>query len=358
MSATFAEFHDVTAYDPAVEGSSSLTDAIIDSDAIFIAVQTPHSPEYEGITDAPSDTAPFDLSYLSSAVTSVVAALNDTPTPIVIVSTVLPGDLRSSILPLLTTQPLIYNPAFVAMGTVRDDVLAPEFVLVGMDQPSGTLRSLVRSIYSPIHSRPIVFTDLESAELTKVAYNTFISQKIAFANTLMEICERLGRGNVDDVTEALSLATDRVISSRYLHAGMGDGGPCHPRDNIAMAHVAASLNLSSDPFTYVTHARQAHSRFLAGIVADAASESGLPIVLLGRSYKPTVDIETGSASLLLAHHLNESGHQVTWDDRSRPAVFVACHPTTSHLPEGSILVDPWGSESQRRVRTISVGRYR
>lgn len=340
---TLAKYHSVKGYDieHRTEGQSSWTEVCEDVDLIFIAVQTPHAPEYEGITDMPDETAPFDLSYLLKAVLAVDAIANPS-IPIVIVSTVLPGDIRRDILPLVGNRPVLYNPAFIAMGTVAEDFLSPEFVLCGYDKGHEREVRLLNDFYFKMTPAPFLPMSIESAELTKVAYNTFISQKIVFANTMMEICERVG-GNVDDVLHALHLGNRRILSPMYLSAGMGDGGPCHPRDNIAMAHIAERLGLAADPFSFVVHAREDQSRSLAGIIC---AHNGIrPIILLGRAYKRGVDIETGSAGLLLEHHLKEMGKAPVWDDFSTPGTFVLCLPDNREdYPPGSIIIDPWGEQ--------------
>lgn len=349
--------HIVWAYDidPAKTQTPTVADACLDADVVFIAVQTPHAPEYEGITRAPTETQPFELSYLRTAVVQVVKALGNRPVPIVIVSTVLPGDCRRELLPLLKGQPLVYNPAFIAMGTVKEDFLHPEFVLLGSD--SETAAATVAKVYREIGVGPFRFMSIESAELTKVAYNTAISQKICFANTLMEICHKIPGANVDDVTSALQAADKRITSGRYMSGGMGDAGPCHPRDSIAMAYLAETLNLSADPFTYVTRARETQTGWLAIRAINLAKQHGLPLVLLNRAYKPGVDIETGSCGLLLASILDEHGESYSWDDRTQPAVFVACLPIAQQVPPGSVILDPWNCAiPEAGVEIVAPGR--
>ena len=96
----------------------------------------------------------------------------------------------------------------------------------------------------------------ENAEAIKVAYNTYISMKIAYANTWMEICHKIPGTDVDQVTGALELATTRIMSPKYLTGGMGDGGGCHPRDNIALSWLARELDLSYDFFEHLMIARE------------------------------------------------------------------------------------------------------
>ena len=132
------------------------------------------------------------------------------------------------------------------MGTTMQDFMFPEFVLFGVDDPEAA--ATAEKFYKTIHKSPIFTTTIENAELIKVTYNTYISTKIGFINTVMEMCHHLPNTNVDDVTNGLKLASKRIISDAYLTGGMGDGGGCHPRDNIALSWLAQKLNLSTDWF--------------------------------------------------------------------------------------------------------------
>src|SRR5262249_6729878 len=158
-----------------------------------------------------------------------------------------PGTIRREIFPLVGEHvKLCYNPFFIAMGTTIRDFLDPEFVLFGMRDPEAAERA--RALYSTLHDRPVYETSIENAELIKVSYNTYITMKIAFANTLMEICHKIEGCDVDQVTGGLALGTQRLLSPRYLGGGMGDGGGCHPRDNIALSWLSRELGLSYDWF--------------------------------------------------------------------------------------------------------------
>lgn len=347
--------HDVRAYDidPMKTEALSIDEVVKGAEVVFIAVQTPHDPAYEGITRAPVDPRPFDLTYLKQAVATIASCVYG-GVPIVVVSTVLPGDCRRELIPMLDDdQPLVYNPAFVAMGTVEEDFLHPEFVLLGSDSEEAALT--VANVYAELNIFPHRFMSIESAELTKVAYNLLVSQKISMANTLMEICHKTPGANVDDVTRALRCADKRITSGRYMSGGMGDGGPCHPRDGIAMRWLAKELNLSADPFSYMVQAREKQTEWMARMAMDLADEHDLPLVLLGRPYKTGVDIETGSAGLLLASMLENYPYK--WDDVSGPAVYVCCLPTTMNAQPGSVILDPWGLVKDiDDVTVIRVGR--
>ena len=276
------------------------------ADLVFVAVQTPHQPKYEGATRLPDDRADFEYGHLADAVQSVKQAKL-----VVVISTVLPGTMerfdRLGYLHLdeVTDRPsrLLYNPFFIAMGTTIPDFRDPEFVLVGTDQANpGPLRDL----YQTIHNKQVFITTIKTAELTKVAYNTFIGLKIAFANTMMELCEKTG-GDVDDLVDALSLANKRLLSPAYLRGGMGDGGGCHPRDNIALSWLAREVGLSYDLFEALMVCRERQTEWLADLILEEQNMTAAyrPIEILGKAYKPETALTVGSPATLLANILHE-----------------------------------------------------
>jgi UDPglucose 6-dehydrogenase len=272
------------------------------ADLVFVAVQTPHQPEYEGTTRLPETRADFDYDHLVEACASVYAAKLR-----VVISTVLPGTLERRVLSDTNVSRTLYNPFFIAMGTTIPDFRDPEFVLVGTD---GAAPQPLIDFYKTIHSKPVFVTTVKTAELTKVAYNTFIGLKIAFANTMMELCEKTG-ADIDDLVDALSLADKRIISTAYMRGGMGDGGGCHPRDNIALSWLAREHGLSFDLFSALMESREKQTEWLARLVAYETAgwekDDRLPIELLGKAYKPGTAITTGSPAILLSNILTEMG---------------------------------------------------
>jgi UDPglucose 6-dehydrogenase len=344
------------------------------AEIVFVAVQTPHEPSLEGSTRLPSYRLDFDYSYLTAATGSVAgaAAAQEKRLTLAVNSTVLPGTMEREIVPQLPAGvELAYNPFFTAMGTTIPDFLNPEFVLIGTDawaREAGA-DSLLARFYRTLHDGPLFETDLKTAELIKVAYNTFIGQKIVFANAMMEICHKVG-GNADDVEAALGLAGDRIVSPRYLGGGMGDGGPCHPRDNIALSWLSEESELSHDIFADVMRAREDQTEWLADLILERAD--GLPIVILGKAFKPESNLTEGSPALLLASILRERGARFTHHDghidgdgpplaRLSPSLFFVA---TRHgeyreasFPPGSVVLDPWGYiPDQEGVTVVRIGR--
>lgn len=329
------------------------------ADILFLAPQTPHAPQFEGITPLPEERADFDYLPLITCVVMVNECLVR-PTTCVVVSTVLPGTIERAIEPLINENfKLVYQPLFIAMGTVYHDFLHPEFVLCGTkhDDAAAELRHFYETIFFPVY-KPIwntcdemdnrVFrTDIRTAEGIKVFYNTFITAKTVLANIYGELAHKLGM-NADDIYRAMSKATDRLISPKYLKAGMGDGGGCHPRDNIALSYVARRENLSFDIFEALMKAREKHTEWLADLCQQAAADSGLPIVILGMAFKPETNITTGSPSLLLYSILGRRDvpvHLSDYPDMFEKSVFfIGCQHKryqTYAFPEGSVVIDPF-----------------
>jgi len=327
----------------------SLKEVVTLSEIIFVPIQTPHEKEYEGITRIPNKRKDFDYSFLVDGIKQIseVADENNLQRIVVIISTVLPSTIENYIKPILSENlKLCYNPFFIAMGTTIDDFLKPEFVLLGVDDKEAGDR--VKKFYKTIHDRPIYETSVKNAELIKVAYNTFIGMKIAYANTLMEICHKNG-GDIDEVTGAIAMANKRLISNMYLTGGMGDGGGCHPRDNIAMSHLAKKLNLSHNFFEDIMIAREKQTEFLADII----NQYPPPYYIFGKTFKSGTNLTTGSPAILLANILKERNVEFEqFDpkvDEQMPSLKVGTYiVVTKHeefqeidYPQGSVVIDVW-----------------
>lgn len=391
-SAALAHYggHDVYGYDPmdkpvdtsdlpAINRVHSVDEVVARTDdVVFVAVQTPHVQRFDGARLLPTDVIPedFEYGYLVNAVASVVQAATRQAkrVTIVIISTVLPGTTSRELQPLLNSYTdLVYHPFFIAMGTVVSDFINPEFVLLGCDDVNVATRVAV--LYNGIHNAPLGIMSVASAELTKVAYNTFISTKIVFVNTVAQLADATG-ADVDEVTDALALATNRIISPKYMTAGMGDGGGCHPRDNIALSALAQRHGVI-DFMGGLNVAREEHARWLASIIIHWASLAGLPIVILGKSYKPEVNMTDGSPALLLANILTESevefahcdsfvdnAASTKWCDEvtANPSVFfiATMHKSlamSDTYPAGSVVVDPFGFvQSADHITLVTPGR--
>jgi UDPglucose 6-dehydrogenase len=338
----------------------SLSEVVRHAEIIFVAVQTPHAPLYEGVTRLPEERVDFDYRHLRTAIEDLAAAIaaNGEDRIVIVISTVLPGTTRREILPRINRHvKLCYNPFFIAMGTTIDDFIDPEFVLFGVSDEDAAKEA--QQFYRTLHNKPFYQTSIENAELIKVAYNTFVSMKICYANTLMEICHKVPGCDVDAVCEALALATDRLLSPRYLRGGMGDGGGCHPRDNIALSWLARQLNLSYDWFEHLMICREKQTEWLADLIQEHHTKRGYRhnrVGLYGRAFKRETNLTVGSPATLLANILKERGFEVHFydpyiDQGPCPFDWAGLYlVATNHsefndpawrFPQGSVVIDPW-----------------
>jgi UDPglucose 6-dehydrogenase len=200
-------------------------------DWIFIAVPTPHDPGYDGSVPS-SHLEPRDFGH-----ESVITALNyvrdhaKTAKKVVLISTVLPGTTRRRLVQELgNSHPhqLFYNPYLIAMGSVKWDMVNPEMVIIGTDQADSGLANQLIDLYRPMMANDprYVTGTWEECESIKIFYNTFISAKIGLVNMIQDFAQKIGNINVDVVTDALANSNIRIMSPKYMTAGMGDSGAC------------------------------------------------------------------------------------------------------------------------------------
>lgn len=373
----FAEHYPVLGHDtqPRTSGKvrvTSMDRVIAESDWLFIAVPTPHADGYDG-SQPSSHLEPQDFSH--DAVISVLQDINQVatqPKKIVLISTVLPGTTRAVFADLLDDQhDFLYNPYLIAMGSVKWDMINPEMVIIGTrDGDRTALAQQLINLYSPIMKndpRYVVGT-WEEAESVKIFYNTFISAKVGLANMIQDFAMRIGHINVDVVTDALAASTMRIMGPKYMTAGMGDAGACHPRDNIALRWLAQRYDIGYDMFDTIMLAREQQARNLANFLCDLAVTRCCPVVIHGKAYKPDVPYCIGSYSTLIGHYIHQRGFAFTYVDPladdttgvvdripSRAIVLMAHNrqitygytglqgqdPAYCEIPEGSVIVDPW-----------------
>ena len=239
-----------------------------DRDIVFVATPTPHEEGYDG-REPTSHKEPKDFKY--EAVTKVLTKCNqcmNKDQTLVLISTVLPGTIRREFAPLMTNTKLLYNPYLIAMGTVGWDMINPEMIMIGTKK--GIYKTAYRaqqleSFYNTVcdNDPRVEFGTWEEAEAIKIFYNTFISMKIGFVNMIQYVAHKLGNMDVDKVTRALANSTQRIVSPAYMKAGMGDGGACHPRDNIALRWLAKDLGLGYDRFQTIMTAREKQAENMA-----------------------------------------------------------------------------------------------
>ena len=344
---------DVTGYDPArktsdlVQIKDNLKDAVVGRDIIFIAVPTPHEPGYDG-REPTSHMEVKDFKY--DAVKDTLQRLDgicDEKQIVVLISTVLPGTIRRELAPLYPKNKIVYNPYLIAMSTVPHDMLNPEMVMIGTKNgKSGTNCAYKTEILTNFYNQlcdnfPRIETGTwEDVESMKIFYNTFISNKISLVNMIQDVSNKLGNMDVDNVTNALAKSTKRITSGAYMKSGMGDGGACHPRDNIALRWLAKELELGYDLFESIMTARERQAEHMA----KAILQYGENVHFTSDSYKPGTNLVDGSYSLLVQHFVKKHGGQIVNGLDTPVQVIVRVHETDQVTADNkTVIFDPWRS---------------
>ena len=291
--------------------TTDIQDAVLRTGATFLIVPTPSDEDHR-----------FSLRFVESACREIAQALarKSAYHLVVITSTVMPGATGSIIAPLLENESgkrlgagfgVCYSPEFIALGQALDGMTKPAFLLIGQsDQDAGD--ALLR-IYGGMYRTlpPVARMSLESAELAKLSVNTFVTTKISYANMIAAVCEQLPGADAAHVLGAVGL--DPRIGTSYLKPGLGYGGPCFPRDNLALIAAASSVGREM-PLARATNDlnEQQASRLAEKVIAAAGSNGSVGI--LGLSYKPNTDVIECSQGIQIAEYLASRGVAVTVHD--------------------------------------------
>jgi UDPglucose 6-dehydrogenase len=304
---------------------------------------------------------------------------------VVLISTVLPGTTRRELRKCITNARFVYNPYLIAMGSVEWDMVNPEMVIIGTEDGSetGDAKELIDFYKGFMQNDPrYVVGTWDEAECIKIFYNTFISAKVGLVNMIQDVAIKNGNIDVDVVTNALAASNMRIMGPKYMIAGMGDAGPCHPRDNIALRWLADKLELGYDLFDAIMHAREKQARLMAEVLVKEAKKMSLPIYIHGKAYKPNVHYVDGSYSLLVGWYCKELGIDPIYIDPltefnipdSVKGIVLLAHnqkitygysgvtdeqPLYCKIEKGSIVVDPWRTyKAGSGVKVIHYGNTR
>jgi UDPglucose 6-dehydrogenase len=283
--------------------------AVRDSDITFVVVSTPSEAG-----------GGFSLRYVEPVCEAIGRALAKKPEyhVVVLTSTVMPGTTGGPVRELLEKISgkrvgkdfgLCYGPEFIALGSVIRDFLNPDMLLIGeSDSRAG---DFLQSLYADVcENKPAVARmSFVNAEITKLAVNTYVTTKISYANMLARICEQLPGANVDVVTTALG--NDTRIGAKYLKGALSYGGPCFPRDNLALAELARQLGVPPDLAQTVDRFNRGQIGWLADLVQQ---RTRIAAGILGLTYKAGTDVVEEAAGFLLAKELASRGVKVIAHD--------------------------------------------
>jgi len=305
---------------------NDLAAAVKGAEAVFIAVGT---PTRRGDGHA-------DVSYVNAAAEQVALALTDYAV-VVTKSTVPVGTGRRIAEIMRRARPdadfdVASNPEFLREGSAIGDFMRPDRVVIGTD--SERAREVLRRLYRPLYliEAPILFTTLETAELTKYAANSFLAMKVTFINEMADLCEKVG-ADVHDVARGIGL--DGRIGRKFLHAGPGFGGSCFPKDTLALMRIAQDWGAPSRLVEATGAVNDARKSAMAARVIQAAGGSvhGKTIAVLGLTFKPDTDDMRDAPSLPIVSRLAEEGallrvYDPVGMEQARPMLPASVHYST------------------------------
>lgn len=286
--------------------SSDTKESVRDADIIFIAVGTPSKPDGSA-----------DLSYVYSAVKELSTAIN--PDAVLVIKSTVPVGTTRSVKKLLQDNgvnvEVAFNPEFLKEGAAIDDFMHPDRVILGVEGEKA--KKVLSQVYRPLYvfNVPIVFTNLETAELSKYASNAFLAMKVTFINEVANLCEACG-ADINDV--ALAMGLDKRIGDKFLQAGPGYGGSCFPKDTSALADFAEDFGV---PMPLVSETIKSNKARRAKMVrkilsACGGSVDGKLISVLGVTFKANTDDMRDSPSIEIIEALQKMGAKIRIYDPS------------------------------------------
>ncbi len=295
-----------------IQATTDLDAATREAEVIFICVGTP-----------PTATGEPDLKYVDAAAATIGRALNGYK--IIVNKSTVPvgtGDRVRRIIEQHRTEPhefdVVSNPEFLREGSAVHDTLNPDRIVIGADNPRAAMK--IVELFAPLE-RPMLITNLATAEIIKYASNTFLALKISFINAIADLCERTGA----DVTQvAKAMGYDQRIGHAFLQAGLGFGGSCFPKDVQAFAHTVQRYQLDPTLFQQILSINDSRPvEFVKRIRERLGDLQGRTVGLLGLAFKPNTDDIREARSLEVIRLLLQAGATVkAYDPVAMPRVQV------------------------------------
>ncbi len=258
--------------------TTDIESAVRESEVIFIAVGTP-----------PREDGRADLSGVEEAARAIARGLNGYK--VVVNKSTVPigtGDLVRDIINRHKTSDVgfdvVSNPEFLREGSAISDTLQPDRVVIGA--PNQTVAMKILELYAPLE-RPMLITDVNSAEMIKYASNAFLATKISFINSIANICEAAG---ADVVQVMKGMGYDRRIGADFLQAGIGYGGSCFGKDASCLYHTARHFGYEFEVLRAVIEVNDLQpKRFVGALEERLGGFSGKTVGILGLAFKPNTD---------------------------------------------------------------------
>ncbi len=279
--------------------TTELTAAVRQSDVIFIAVGTP-----------PKETGETDLSHVEAVAAQIGRSMDRYK--VVVTKSTVPvgtGEFVREVITRHQPRPIdfdvVSNPEFLREGSAIEDTLRPDRIVIGA--PNQQVAMTLVELYAPLE-RPMIITDLPSAEVIKYASNGFLAAKISFINAIANICEAAG-ADVSQVMKGMGL--DSRIGMQFLQAGLGYGGSCFPKDVDSLIHTAAQFGYDFKLLRSVVEINKERAAHLVDMMRKAIGPiEDRTIAVLGLAFKPNTDDMREAKSLEVVRLLHAAGVQV------------------------------------------------
>lgn len=279
--------------------SSDIGEGVNSSCVIFIAVSTPSRPDGSA-----------DLSFVEKVARDV--ATHMTEYKVIVDKSTVPVRTGEKVAETIsryckngTPFDVVSNPEFLREGSAVDDFLVPDRIVIGVS--SEKAEQIMKEIYAPL-KKPIIVTDIKSAEIIKHASNSFLAMKISFANALSQICDLSG-ADVNKVVEGMGL--DKRIGRHFLNAGLGYGGSCFPKDVSAFIKIASSMGYDFHLLNAVEKVNDEQWKYFLKKIEDTFWVlKGKKIALWGLAFKPNTDDMRKAPIIPVIEKLVEEGSEI------------------------------------------------
>lgn len=286
--------------------TSDIVSAVKNTDIVFIAVGTPSKEDGSA-----------DLSYVFGAVEEMIPHIN--PKAVLVIKSTVPVGTTRAVKNFMHERGLdldvAFNPEFLKEGDAVNDFMHPDRVILGVEGEEA--KRILMTVYRPLYvfNVPIVFTSIETAELSKYASNAFLAMKVTFINEVADLCEAC-RADVNEV--ALAMGLDKRIGDKFLQAGPGYGGSCFPKDTAALADFANKFGVPMPLVSQTIKSNKARRAKMADkiIAACGGSVKGKKISILGVTFKANTDDMRDSPSIEIVAALKNFGAELKIYDPS------------------------------------------
>src|SRR5215468_450000 len=276
--------------------TSDLAVSVRHADVIFIAVGTP-----------PKDTGETDLSHVESVAAEIGRSMNRYK--VVVNKSTVPVGTGGFVREVIARHQsraiefdVVSNPEFLREGSAIEDTLRPDRIVIGA--PTQQVAMTLVELYAPLE-RPMIITDLPSAEVIKYASNAFLAAKISFINAISNVCEAAGA----DVTQVMKgMGMDGRIGGAFLQAGLGYGGSCFPKDVDSLIHTAGRLGYDFKMLRAVVDINRERSGRLVEMIRKVLGPlDDITVAVLGLAFKPNTDDMREAKSIDVVHQLTAAG---------------------------------------------------